>query len=73
MDLSGVSANGAASAVMAQQQIYQQGEVQVNMLKKAIDTQTEGAMALIENIPSAPSNPRAGLPDNLGNHVNTTA
>lgn len=71
MDISGVSAGGAVSAALAQQQVQTQGEVQVSMLKKAIDVQSEGALALINALPQAPST--QGLPPNLGQNVNTTA
>lgn len=71
MDISGVSANGAVNAALAQQQVHQQGEVQVSLFKKALDTQTENAMALIDSLPQAPT--RQGLPANLGNNINTTA
>ena len=71
MDISGVSANGAVSAVLAQQQVQAQGDVQVTMLKKALDTQTEGALALINALPNA--NSTQGLPPNLGQNINTQA
>lgn len=41
----------------------------VTVLKKALDMQADGAMALIDALPSAPQN----LPPNLGQSVNTTA
>ncbi len=70
MDISGVSANGAVSGVLAQQQVYSQGQVGVSMLKKALDTQTQNALALVQSIPQAPST--QGLPANLGNTIDTT-
>lgn len=72
MDISGVSASGAVSAALAQQQIYTQGQTSVSMLKKALDTQTQGALALIESIPQITPTTQ-GLPANLGNNINTTA
>lgn len=71
MDISGVSAAGAVSAVMAQQQVYTQQQAGVTMFKKALDTQTQNALSLIQSLPQAPST--QGLPSNLGNHINTTA
>jgi len=71
MNISGISANGAVNAALAQQQASIHQEVGVTMLKKAMDIQTQGALALIEAIPT-PSG-RQGLPDNLGNTINTTA
>lgn len=71
MDISGVSASGAVSAALAQKEVYSQQEVGVAMFKKALDTQTQSALALIEAIPQAPSN--QGLPPNLGQNINTTA
>lgn len=71
MDISGVSANGAVSAALAQQQANTQTQVQVSMFKKALDTQTEGALALINALPQTPST--QGLPPNLGQNINTTA
>ncbi|MDG4813583.1 YjfB family protein [Hydrogenovibrio sp. 3SP14C1] len=46
-------------------------QVQVSMLKKAMDMQAEGALALIQSLPNASS--AQALPANLGNHINTTA
>lgn len=66
-----ISVNGAVNAVLAQQQVSAQQQVQVSMFKKALDVQTEGALALINSLPQAPST--QGLPANLGNHINTTA
>ena len=71
MDISGVSVNGAVSAVLAQQEVYAQNQVNVSMFKKALDTQSQNAMALIDSLPQLPST--QGLPANLGNNINTTA
>jgi hypothetical protein len=71
MDISGVSANGAVSAALAQQQVYAQQEAGVTMFKKALDTQTANALTLVDSIPRPPST--QGLPSNLGNIINTTA
>lgn len=45
--------------------------VGMTVLKKAIDSEAKGAMALINAIP--PSAPAANLPPNLGQNINTTA
>jgi hypothetical protein len=66
--MDGVSASGAVSAALAQKEVYQQQEVQVTMLKKALDVQAEGALALLEGL-----TPSQHLPDNLGKNINTTA
>lgn len=72
MDISGVSANGAVSAVLAQQQAYTQQEVGVTMLKKAIDSQSQGALSLIQTLPQASPVPQPAQ-GNLGQTINTTA
>lgn len=71
MDISGVSAAGAVSAALAQQQVYSEQQVGVTMLKKAIDSQAANAMALVNSVPAPPSS--QGLPANLGQNINTTA
>lgn len=71
MDISGVSANAVVNAVLGQQQANTQEAVQVTMLKKTLDTQSQGVLSLIDSIPGVSS--RQGLPDNLGNTINTTA
>ena len=45
-------------------------EVSIAVLKKALDTQREGAAALLDALP-APSAPN--LPPHLGQNINTTA
>ncbi|BBP45907.1 hypothetical protein THMIRHAS_12800 [Thiosulfatimonas sediminis] len=71
MDISGISAGGAVSAALAQKEAGTEAQVQVTMLKKALDTQTEGALALLDALPQA-SNTQ-GLPANLGQNINTKA
>lgn len=71
MDISGVTAAGAVSAALAQKQVYAEGEVQTTMFKKALDSQAQSAMMLIESLPQSAST--QALPANLGNHINTTA
>jgi hypothetical protein len=66
----GVTAAGAVSAALAQKEIYDKGEVQVGMLKKAMDVQSEAALMLLEGIAPVPAK---HLPSHLGQNVNTTA
>lgn len=44
--------------------------IQVAVLKKAMDSQSQAALALISALPQAPS---INLPAHLGKNVNTTA
>lgn len=53
--------------IMAQERTGQ--AIGVTVLKKALNMQAVGAMALIGALPSAPQN----LPPNLGQRVNTIA
>ena len=75
MDISGVSASGAVSATLAQQDVYTQEQVSVSMLKKALDSQAQNALALVESIPKVPSiqGSSVNLASNIGNNINTTA
>lgn len=66
-----ISPNGAVNAALAQQNVNTQQNVQVSMLKKAIDVQSEGALALINSLPTAPTT--QGLPGNVGKNINKTA
>ena len=43
------------------------------VLKKAMDSETQGAMALINAIPQPPQPSAANLPPNLGQNINVTA
>jgi hypothetical protein len=45
------------------------GEIQMAVLKKAIDAQAQGALGLIQALPD----PRAGLPASVGNRINVSA
>ena len=45
-------------------------QLSVAVLKKALDSQTQVALSLIEAIPQPPS---AALPANLGKNIDTTA
>lgn len=67
-----ISANGAVNLAYAMQQANTQQQVQVSMFKKALDVQTQGALALLEALPS-PVSSTQGLPANLGNNINVTA
>lgn len=58
--------NPNLSASMTQDDI-----VGMTMLKKSIDIEAQGAMALINAIPQPQR--AANLPPNLGQHINTTA
>ena len=46
-------------------------QLSVAVLKKALDSQTQAALSLIEAIPQPPS--ASGLSPNLGRNINTTA
>jgi hypothetical protein len=65
MDVSNIP---ALSTAMSQTAVKQQ--VEISTLKKAMDIQEAGALALINAIPQVSS---AGLPDNVGQTINTTA
>ncbi len=58
--------NPNLSATLTQNDI-----VGMTMLKKSIDIEAQGAMALINAIPQPQS--AAHLPSNLGQNINTTA
>jgi len=46
-------------------------QVGVDVLKKSLDVQSQGALELLQSIPSPA--PAANLPSNLGQNINTTA
>jgi len=71
MDISNISANGAVSAALAQKQAGNLAEVQTTVFKKALDTQTENALMLIQSVPQPQQLSTQGLPPNLGNTINT--
>jgi hypothetical protein len=48
-------------------------DVQMAVLKKAIDIEAQGAMELINAIPQPQQQSAANLPPNLGQNVNVTA
>jgi len=66
-----VSPEQAVSMAVNMKQGQAQEQAQISMLKKAIDTQAEGALALIESLPTIQTN--QGLPANLGKNINVTA
>lgn len=67
-----ISANGAVSAMLEQKQAATMQEVQVSLFKKALDMNSEGALALInaatEGVPPTSSNP-----PNLGQNIDVRA
>jgi Putative motility protein len=60
--------NDIASLATSMQQTKTQQEVGVTVLKKALDSQTQTAQAMIATLPQPPN-----LPPNLGQNINTTA
>lgn len=65
-----ISANGAVNAALAQQEQNTQQQVQVSVLKKAIDMQSQAALSLIENLPQVSQPTPVG---SLGHNVDTKA
>lgn len=65
MDTSGIS-----SAVSANSQTKLGDAVGIAVLKKALDIEASGAMALIKSIPAAPNN---ASPDHLGQKIDVSA
>ncbi|SEQ40612.1 Putative motility protein [Ectothiorhodospira magna] len=63
-----VNAVANLATQMSQQQLNQ--DLGMAVLKKAMDTQAQSALALVEALPDAGS---TALPPNLGNTINTTA
>lgn len=63
MDVSASSISDASAAQLAM-------KVQVSVLKKSVDLQAQGALALLEALP-APAG--TGNPPNLGNVIDVTA
>lgn len=61
--------NGIANLATSLSQVQTSNAIQVAVLKKALDAQSAGALALIEAIPDAPRS----NPPNLGNAVDTFA
>lgn len=67
---SNMSINMNTSAAIAQGYTDTVG---LAVLKKAINVEAQGAMALINAIPQPPQQSAANLPPNLGQNINTTA
>lgn len=65
MDIGSIAslATGMAQTKTAQ-------DVSIAVFKKALDTQSDGALALLQAIPQVPS---ARLPEHLGQNINTVA
>lgn len=66
-----ISPNAAVSMAVNMKQTQAHQEVQIAAFKKAMDIQVQGALALIEALPTPPSS--KGLPAHIGNNVNTVA
>ncbi len=64
MDIAGNSISSLVNSTNAQ-------ELSVAVLKKALDSQAQAALSLIQAIPQPPST--SGLPPNVGRNINTTA
>lgn len=67
-----ISPNGAVNAVLAQKEAAQMQEVQVSMFKKALDINTEGALALIGAATQTGEN-MASNPAHLGQNIDVKA
>jgi hypothetical protein len=69
-----ISANGAVNAVLEQKQAQTMQNVQVNVLKKAMDMSSQSALGLINAITNPPS-PSAlqSVNSSLGSNVNLMA
>ncbi|MDX1796540.1 MAG: YjfB family protein [Hydrogenovibrio sp.] len=67
-----MSPTAAVNMAMATHQGSNAQQAQLMMLKKAMNIQTQGALSLIESLPSNTPSSR-GLPAHIGNHINTTA
>lgn len=65
MDITSIASVGTA---MEQNRTAQ--AVSVSVLKKALDTQSSAALALLEALPTVPS---VNLPPHLGQNINTKA
>jgi hypothetical protein len=62
--------SGIVNLATSMQAASTEQAIGIAVLKKAIDIQAAGAMALLEAIPAAPS---ANLPPHLGQNINITA
>ena len=66
-----MSVNSIASLSTAMATTQTDAQIGVAVLKKAIDIESNSALALLQALPS-PS-PAANLPSHLGQNINTTA
>lgn len=66
-----MSVNSIASLSTAMATAQTDEQVSVAVLKKAIDAQSNSALALLQALPSP--TPAANLPAHLGQNINTTA
>ncbi|MCE1242311.1 putative motility protein [Oryzomicrobium sp.] len=66
MDVTSIAATATAMTTL-----NQTNQVQLSVLKKAMQIEQQGAMALIAALPQPVQS--ANLPDHLGQNVNTTA
>jgi len=76
MDISGASASSIAQHLNRQDQAQAQTQAQMSLFKKALDTQANNAMALVESIPNPSGSlatPSQALPPHLGQNINTSA
>ncbi len=64
--------NGIAGVATSMAEFSANQAVGIAVLKKAIDSNAAGALALIEAIPEA-NQPSVNLPLHLGKNINTTA
>mgnify|MGYP000878536081 CR=1 FL=1 len=67
-----ISANGAVSAFLEQKQAASMQEVQMSVFKKALDMNTEGALALV-NAATQAGTPASSNPPNLGQNIDVKA
>lgn len=64
-----LSPNALVTAAVAQKQASVEEQVQISMLKKAIDTQANSALALIADLPQSSPQPTG----NIGHTINVKA
>ena len=67
-----ISANGAINAMLEQKQAASMQEVQVSLFKKALDINTEGALALVNAATQGTATGNSN-PPNLGQNIDVKA
>ena len=67
-----ISANGAINAMLEQKQAASMQEVQVSLFKKALDINTEGALALVNAATQGAATGNSN-PPNLGQNIDVKA